>query len=113
MQFAATQAYEDVSGTPNDQGIVVGDNGTEFTVSKNNSISINQKDCGDGTLGYYAEVSNTVLVAMIEQSNPEILAQINNSGNALAAQAAPEPTPEPSYLTYSYDSCEDGSIKKN
>jgi prepilin-type N-terminal cleavage/methylation domain-containing protein len=107
--FAANQTYETVSGTADAQGLVIGDNGTKFTISKNNTISSYDKDCGDGTVGFYAKVSNSTLVAMLNDATPDVLNGVNNSGNAVALA---ESEPVVTNLTYSFDSCLDGVIKK-
>ena len=64
--FAANQAYLDATGTGNTEGILVGTdkdtNVMNFTISKGNSLTaVADTDCGDGTLGFTVEVTNSTL----------------------------------------------------
>jgi prepilin-type N-terminal cleavage/methylation domain-containing protein len=59
--FSANQAYDEVSGYFEDStnGVLEGDSGTKFTISKGNGIYSSSETCADGSLGFYVRISNS------------------------------------------------------
>lgn len=56
--FAENQTYDNADGAGDANGVLVGDNGSKFSVSNNDSLTTASKDCGDGTVGFTVKVTN-------------------------------------------------------
>lgn len=56
--FAENQTYDSANGAGDENGVLVGDNGAKFSISNNDSLVTDLKDCGDGTTGFTVKVTN-------------------------------------------------------
>ena len=56
--FAENQAYDTADGTADANGVLAGDNGAKFSLSKGNTLTATEEDCGDGTIGFSISVKN-------------------------------------------------------
>lgn len=63
--FRTNQKHDEIKGDFDDSvnGILISKNGTEFSISKGNSLKTEGIGCEDGTLGFTVEVINDIFLA--------------------------------------------------